>query len=96
MAPAPALGPTATGWAFLLTGRSAPAAHGAYHLLGRTVSEDWDAMGERPASLPAPALVVLDGEIELTASRCACGSARDPALLVAWHLPHGLSRPLHR
>ena len=52
-----------------LTGRSGPTqrrrAH--THLLGLTVGEDWPALGKQLAALPAPALVVLDGEPEITA-----------------------------
>ncbi len=52
-----------------LTGRSGPAgrrrAHS--HLLGLTVGEDWSMLGAQLAHLPAPALVVVDGETAITA-----------------------------
>lgn len=87
---------TATHVAIGLTGRSGRAsrrrAHS--HLLGLTVDEDWTALGAQLAGLPAPALVVLDGEAEIT------DLARElwpgvPIQRCWWHLPHGLRKAFY-
>jgi hypothetical protein len=45
------------------------------HLLGLTAGEDWPVMAAQLAGLPAPALVVLDGETELTSLTQQLGPA---------------------
>jgi hypothetical protein len=80
--------------ALRLTGRSGPAgrrrAH--THLLGLTVGEDWPTMAAQLAGLPAPALVVLDGETELT----TLTQQLWPTTTIQrcwWHLPTDCARP---
>jgi len=79
-----------------ITGRCGPAgrrrAH--THLLGLTVGEDWAALGRQLAGLPAPALVVLDGEAEITdlARRLW---PQTPIQRCWWHLPHGLRKAFY-
>jgi hypothetical protein len=79
-----------------LTGRSGPAqrrrAH--THLLGLTVDEDWPALGAQLAGLPAPALVVLDGEPEITTLAGQLWP-RTPIQRCWWHLPHGLRKAFY-
>jgi hypothetical protein len=79
-----------------LTGRSGPAgrrrAH--THLLGLTVGEDWSAMAAQLADLPAPALVVLDGEPEITALTQQLWPGT-PIQRCWWHLPHGLRKAFY-
>ncbi|MGH3838757.1 MAG: ISH6 family transposase [Pseudonocardiaceae bacterium] len=74
-----------------LTGRSGPdrrcRAH--THLLGLTVGADWPALAAQLAGLPAPALVVLDGETEITTLSQQLWPAT-PIQRCWWHLPHGL------
>ncbi|HEU0087937.1 MAG TPA: hypothetical protein VFQ77_09830 [Pseudonocardiaceae bacterium] len=66
------------------------------HLLGLTVDEDWSALGAQRAGLPAPALVVLDGEAEITALAGQLWPDT-PIQRCWWHLPHGLRKALlHR
>jgi hypothetical protein len=87
---------TATHVVVGLTGRSGPAtrrrAH--THLLGLTVEEDWEAMGAQLAGLPAPVLVVLDGEAELTALAHRLWPTA-PIQRCWWHLPHGLRKAFY-
>jgi len=79
-----------------LTGRSGPhhrrRAH--THFLGLTVGEDWSMMGAQLEHLPAPALVVVDGESAITvlAERLWPGV---PIQRCWWHLPHGLRKAFY-
>jgi hypothetical protein len=79
-----------------LTGRSGPdrrrRAH--THLLGLTVGQDWSAMAAQLAGLPAPALVVLDGETELTTLTGQLWPGT-PIQRCWWHLPHGLRKAFY-
>jgi hypothetical protein len=79
-----------------LTGRSGPAgrrrAH--THLLGLTVGQDWPAMAAQLAGLPAPALVVLDGETDLTTLTQQLWPTT-PIQRCWWHLPHGLRKAFY-
>src|SRR5664280_2888229 len=79
-----------------LTGRSGPAkrrrAH--THLLGLTVGEDWSMMGAQLESLPAPALVVVDGETAITVLAQRLWPTT-PIQRCWWHLPHGLRKALY-
>jgi len=79
-----------------LTGRSGPdrrrRAH--THLLGLTVGQDWPAMAAQLARLPVPALVVLDGETELTTLTQQLWPAT-PIQRCWWHLPHGLRKAFY-
>jgi hypothetical protein len=79
-----------------LTGRSGPAgrrrAH--THLLGLTVGADWSAMAAQLAGLPAPALVVLDGEPEITGLAQQLWSTT-PIQRCWRHLPHGLRKAFY-
>jgi len=59
-----------------------------------TVDELWTALGAQLAGLPAPALVVVDGEAEITTL------AQDlwpgtPIQRCWWHLPHGLRKTFY-
>jgi hypothetical protein len=79
-----------------LTGRSGPPgrrrAH--THLLGLTVNQDWSLMGAQLNTVAAPALVVVDGETEITvlAQRLWPGT---PIQRCWWHLPHGLRKAFY-
>jgi hypothetical protein len=79
-----------------LTGRSGPdrrrRAH--THLLGLTLGQDWAAMAAQLAGLPAPALVVLDGETELTSLTQQLWPDT-PIQRCWWHLPHGLRKAFY-
>ncbi|MGH3791635.1 MAG: ISH6 family transposase [Pseudonocardiaceae bacterium] len=79
-----------------LTGRSGPdrrrRAH--THLLGLTVGADWPALAAQLAGLPAPALVVLDGEAEIT-SLAGQLWPTTPIQRCWWHLPHGLRKAFY-
>jgi hypothetical protein len=79
-----------------LTGRSGPErrrrAH--THLLGLTVGQDWSAMAAQLAGLPAPALVVLDGEPEITSLAQKLWPAT-PIQRCWWHLPPGLRKAFY-
>ena len=79
-----------------LTGRSGPTgrrrAH--THLLGLTVGADWPAMAAQLAGLPTPALVVLDGETELTTLTQQLWPDT-PIQHCWWHLPHGLRKAFY-
>ena len=79
-----------------LTGRSGPAkrrrAH--THLLGLTVGEDWSMMGAQLERLPAPALVVVDGETAITVLAQRLWPTT-PIQRCWWHLPHGLRKALY-
>jgi hypothetical protein len=79
-----------------LTGRSGPAqrrrAH--THLLGLTVDEDWGALSAQLAGLPAPALVVLDGEAEITTLAQNLWP-QTPIQRCWWHLPPGLRKAFY-
>ena len=79
-----------------LTGRSGPArrrrAH--THLLGLTVGEDWSMMGAQLESLPAPVLVVVDGETAITVLAQRLWPTT-PIQRCWWHLPHGLRKALY-
>jgi hypothetical protein len=76
-----------------LTGRSGPDRRRRAHtpLLGLTVGQDWPAMAAQLAGLPAPALVVLDGETELTTLTQQLWP-QTPIQRCWWHLPHGLRK----
>jgi hypothetical protein len=80
-----------------LSGWSGPAgrrrAH--THLLGLTGGEDWPVMAAQLAGLPTPALVVLDGETELTALAADLWPTT-PIQHCWWHLPHGLRKAFYR
>ena len=79
-----------------LTGRSGPAgrrrAH--THLLGLTVGQDWSMMGAQLQDLPAPALVVVDGETAITVLAQRLWPAA-PIQRCWWHLPHGLRKAFY-
>jgi len=79
-----------------LTGRSGPLrrrrAH--THLLGLTVGEDWSMMGAQLEGLPAPALVVVDGETAITVLAQRLWPAA-PIQRCWWHLPHGLRKAFY-
>jgi transposase-like protein len=79
-----------------LTGRSGPdkrrRAH--THLLGLTVGEDWSMMGAQLESLPAPALVVVDGETAITILAQRLWPTA-PIQRCWWHLPHGLRKAFY-
>lgn len=79
-----------------LTGRVGPRRRrrARTHLLGLTVGEDWSMMGAQLQGLPAPALVVVDGETAITvlAQRLWPDA---PIQRCWWHLPHGLRKAFY-
>ena len=79
-----------------LTGRSGPdkrrRAH--THLLGLTVGEDWSMMGAQLEHLPAPVLVVVDGETAITVLAQRLWPTA-PIQRCWWHLPHGLRKAFY-
>lgn len=79
-----------------LTGRSGPAGRrrARSHLLGLTVDEDWSMLGAQLEQLPAPALVVLDGEASITALAQRLWPTV-PIQRCWWHLPHGLRKAFY-
>jgi hypothetical protein len=79
-----------------LRGRSGPRhrRRAATGLLGATVGEPWAAMGNQLAGLPAPALVVVDGEPAIT--RLAVQLWPDaPIQRCWWHLGRGFRWALY-
>lgn len=87
---------TSANLAIGLTGRSGPAgrrrAH--THLLGLTVDEDWSMLGAQLEGVAAPALVVVDGEAEITALAQRLWP-HTPIQRCWWHLPHGLRKAFY-
>lgn len=79
-----------------LTGRSGPARRrrARAHLLGLTVDQDWSMLGAQLQGLPAPALVVLDGEGPITALAQRLWPTT-PIQRCWWHLPHGLRKAFY-
>lgn len=79
-----------------LTGRSGPAGRrrARSHLLGLTVDEDWSMLGAQLSHLPAPKLVVLDGEPAITALAQRLWP-QVPIQRCWWHLPHGLRKAFY-
>ena len=79
-----------------LTGRSGPAGRrrATSHLLGLTVGEDWSMLGAQLQHLKAPKLVVLDGEVSITALAERLWPDT-PIQRCWWHLPHGLRKAFY-
>jgi hypothetical protein len=59
-----------------------------------TVGEDWPAMAAQLAGLPAPTLIVLDGQTELTTLTQQLWPTT-PIQRCWWHLPHGLRKAFY-
>lgn len=79
-----------------ITGRDGPRRRRRAHtaLLGLTVGEGWAAMAPQLASLDAPAMVVVDGELAIT--RLAESVWPDvPIQRCWWHLPRALRWALY-
>ncbi|MEO6204472.1 MAG: hypothetical protein ABIO67_03685 [Mycobacteriales bacterium] len=79
-----------------LTGRSGPFGRrrATSHLLGLTVGEDWSMLGAQLQHLQAPKLVVLDGEVSITALAERLWP-KTPIQRCWWHLPHGLRKAFY-
>ncbi len=79
-----------------LTGRSGPAGRrrARSHLLGLTVGQDWSMLGAQLQGLKPPKLVVLDGEVSITALAERLWP-HTPIQRCWWHLPHGLRKALY-
>ncbi len=79
-----------------LTGRCGPAGRrrARSHLLGLSVGEDWSMLGPQLQHLPAPELVVLDGETAITALAQRLWPDA-PIQRCWWHLAHGLRKAFY-